>query len=83
MLEQTAKAMKPGYSRLLLHELIIPERGATEWEALMDMMMMAGYSTHERSEKQWHDLVSSAGLKVHKIYSTPATAESVIEIIKE
>lgn len=83
MLRKTAEAMKAGYSRLLIHEIVMPERNATQWETMMDILMMAGYSTLERTERQWRELIDAAGLKINKIYSGPLSAESVIEIVKE
>lgn len=75
--------MKAGYSRLLIHEIVMPERNATPWEVMMDVLMMAGYSTLERSEHQWRTLIASAGLSINRIYSNPLSAECIIEIMKD
>lgn len=83
ILEKTAEAMQSQYSRLLIHEIVMPEQDATPWEVMMDMLMMAGYSTLERSERQWRGLIESAGLKINAIYSDPLSAESIIEIVKD
>lgn len=82
ILERIGKAMD-GEARFLIHEIVMPEVGASEWESMMDVLMMAGYSTWERSERQWRELVGSVdGLKVVKIWSGELSAESIIEIVK-
>lgn len=40
--------------------------------------MMACVAATERSEKQWHELVGSAGLKIEKIWTNVPEAESII-----
>ncbi|KAI1086534.1 putative O-methyltransferase [Rostrohypoxylon terebratum] len=57
------KAMRPGYSKLIIHEMIIPERGASTFHAVYDMAMMAFNSGMERSEKQWEELLNKAGFE--------------------
>lgn len=83
MLEKTSEAMETGYSRLLIHEIVMPERDASTWEVMMDMLMMAGYSTLERTRQQWQTLISSAGLRINRIYQDPLSAESILEVLKE
>lgn len=58
--------MKPGYSKLLIHEMIIPEEGASVFHATSDMTMMVVNAGMERSRKQWEKLIEKAGLKVVK-----------------
>ncbi|KAF4635742.1 hypothetical protein G7Y89_g2347 [Cudoniella acicularis] len=61
-------AMKPGYSLLLLHEMIVPEKGATAFHALLDLNMMALNSGMERTGKQFTALLNKAGFEVIKIW---------------
>ncbi|KAI0011122.1 O-methyltransferase-domain-containing protein [Xylariaceae sp. FL0662B] len=68
ILEQVKKAMTPGYSKLLLHEMIIPETGASTFHAMLDMTMMAFNAGMERSQKQWEELLSRVGLEVIKFW---------------
>ncbi|KAI1073721.1 putative O-methyltransferase [Whalleya microplaca] len=68
ILEQVKKAMKPGYSKLLLHEMIIPELGASTFHAMLDMTMMAFNAGMERSQRQWEGLLSRAGLEAVKVW---------------
>ncbi|GIZ43637.1 hypothetical protein CKM354_000685400 [Cercospora kikuchii] len=65
ILARVREAMKPGYSRLLLFDRVVPER-ATDWDArtaALDINMMCNYASLERTEVQWRALVESAGLK--------------------
>ncbi|KAI0384612.1 putative O-methyltransferase [Hypomontagnella monticulosa] len=80
ILKQVSMAMKPGYSKLLLHEMIIPERGASTFHAMLDMTMMAFNSGMERSENQWRALLDKAGFVVLKVWP-PAQedADGIVE----
>ncbi|KAF3484260.1 uncharacterized protein GIQ15_03584 [Arthroderma uncinatum] len=64
ILEKVASAMTPGYSKLLLHEIIVLERGASQFQAQLDMTMMAFNGGMERTRQQWSTLLEKAGLKV-------------------
>ena len=74
------EAMKPGYSRLLINENVIPPERA-QWEATaLDIMMLTLLSSRERTEADWHHLVESlSGLKITKIYTAANGVESIIE----
>ena len=72
--------MKPGYSKLFVHELIVPERGASSWVVTQDFNMMTLCATMERTEQQWRQLLLNAGLRVVGIYSAKdGVAEGLIE----
>lgn len=68
ILSQVKAAMKPGYSKLLLHEMIIPEKGASTFHAMLDMTMMAFNAGMERTERQWRELLDTAGFDVLKVW---------------
>lgn len=83
ILNQVAGAMKPGYSKLLIHENIIPSKGA-DWEVTaLDMMMATMLSSKERTEKEWYALLETPelGLKISGIWKVDG-AECLIECIK-
>jgi demethylsterigmatocystin 6-O-methyltransferase len=80
ILTQFRKAMKPGYSKLFVHELIVPARGASTWVTTQDFNMMTLCATLERTEAQWKVILDEAGLKVVAVYPAPDEAsEGVIE----
>ncbi|PYI09277.1 o-methyltransferase [Aspergillus sclerotiicarbonarius CBS 121057] len=72
-------AMKPGYSKLLINENVIPSTNAY-WETTsLDIIMMADFASTERTETQWRALVESAGLRITKIWTVRRGVESLIE----
>lgn len=75
--------MTPGYSKILLNELVIPDIGCGVIAAQLDITMMACLASEERSEKQWQNIVDSVGLKIEKIWTDVPEAESIIELVLE
>ena len=71
--------MKPGYSKLLLNELVVPDTGAGIVLTELDLTMMCAHGAEERSEGQWRDMLDQAGLKVVKIWTSAQETESIIE----
>lgn len=79
ILANITAAMKPGYSKLLINENVVPNTDA-QWEATaLDMMMLTLLSSRERTRENWTDLLTSAGLKIAHIYTARNGAESLIE----
>ena len=82
ILTQIKKAMKPGYSRLLINESVIPERGA-EWEATyLDLYMMSMFGARERTVREWKVLIEEgAGMKVIGVWGggNKGGVEGVVE----
>lgn len=68
MLQNIRRAMIPGYSKLLIHELILPNTGAVEIQARFDMVMMTLNGGMERSRSQWIKLLESSGFCNIKIF---------------
>lgn len=71
--------MQPGYSKLLINELVVPDFGATSSITSMDWLMMALGAVKERTEKQWRTLLADAGFKVAGIWTYEQGTESLIE----
>ncbi|KXH50008.1 hypothetical protein CSIM01_07266 [Colletotrichum simmondsii] len=64
ILAPLAEAMKPGYSKLLIFEVVIPRTGPY-WEATAgDILMMTQLSALERTEDHWHQLIEESGLNL-------------------
>ena len=72
--------MRPGYSKLLIHEKVMPEADAP-WEATsFDILMMSFLSAKERTEKDWRELIESVpNLVVVSIWREQGGIESIIE----
>jgi len=80
ILTELQRAMKPGYSKLFVHELIVPEREASTWMVTQDFNMMTLCATMERTEQEWREMLSDAGLTVIGVYSDgDGVSEGVIE----
>lgn len=72
--------MKPGYSKLLINEIVMPEEGAY-WEATaLDMVMLTLFSSQERTLPLWRRLLEDkAGLKIARVWSWNRGVQSLIE----
>ncbi|KAH8428364.1 uncharacterized protein LDX57_006065 [Aspergillus melleus] len=79
ILQNLIPALKPGYSRVLLNEIVVSEEKPTLAATSMDLMMLAHFAVRERTEADWRAILEKAGLRVVKIYTYPGVAESVIE----
>lgn len=74
------QAMKPGYSKLIVNEWIVPASGASRFMTAQDMNMMAVLGGMERTEALHRDYLEKAGLKVtHIFHPNDAISEAVIE----
>ncbi|KAI1169709.1 S-adenosyl-L-methionine-dependent methyltransferase [Nemania sp. FL0916] len=71
-------AMSPA-SVLIIDEMIIPNTGANPRSTIQDLTMMATLAAAERTERQWDELLQSAGMSiVNKLCYNEITGESVI-----
>lgn len=74
-------AMTPGYSKILINELVIPDENAGTFMTRSDFTMMTLLSAMERSETQWRDLLGFVGLKVIEIWTAELESERIIECV--
>ncbi|KAF3061295.1 Demethylsterigmatocystin 6-O-methyltransferase [Daldinia childiae] len=80
ILKPVKEAMKPGYSKLILHDSIVPEQGASSYQGMLDLGMMAFNGGLERSERQWRELLEKAGFDIVKVWLPPQyDADGIIE----
>lgn len=63
-------ALIANYSKVLIHDLVIPAIGATPNHTAADMMMMNVNGSLERTEALWSSLLDKAGFKIVKIWSS-------------
>ncbi|KAI6087250.1 S-adenosyl-L-methionine-dependent methyltransferase [Hypoxylon rubiginosum] len=76
-------AMKPGYSRFLIHEHVVPPMGQDYEQTALDLIMMTNFGAKERSPAQWSELLEkNAGLKIVKIWTPINGIESVVECVR-
>lgn len=84
-LGNTVKAMKPGYSRLLINDQVLPDVGAELHPTMLDMAMMTYFHAMERTERQWRTLLGRLGVEIVKIWRLETGgSEAIIEtMLKE
>ena len=80
ILRALAASMKPGYSRLLIVENIIPETRVPVATAGLDMMVMLCCAALERTEKMWRELFEQAGLKLKQAWRRP-DGDGLMEVV--
>ena len=83
LLGQTVKAMKPGYSRLLIEDFVLDESDVHHRPAASDVLLMLVLTGIERTHRQWMDLLESVSLEVVKIWPGKRGHQSVIEAIRK
>ncbi|KAI9848795.1 MAG: hypothetical protein M1838_000376 [Thelocarpon superellum] len=81
ILSQLVPAMTKGYSKILIHENVVPDEGAHWGMTSLDLLMMGVASARERPARQWHELVASVGLKISGIWTKDSACESLIECV--
>jgi hypothetical protein len=77
--ESIKGAMKKGYSKILLYEVVMPPKEATSMACTMDMSLLSMNSGMERTEEHWRNMINGVGLKVVRIDRHKGSVESVIE----
>lgn len=83
ILRNTAAAMEPSYSKIILNEYILPAQDCPQSASWADMHMMGGLAALERSEKQWRELVRGTGLTVVRFWFPDGSIDGVIELMLE
>ncbi|KAI1262685.1 sterigmatocystin 8-O-methyltransferase [Xylariaceae sp. FL1019] len=85
ILSKVKAAMKPGYSKLYIHEIVVPDTQAPAFVAMLDMTMMCFNGGMERTARQWTELLERVGLEVVKIWTPPEDgADGIVEaMVKE
>ncbi|KAF1850462.1 S-adenosyl-L-methionine-dependent methyltransferase [Cucurbitaria berberidis CBS 394.84] len=79
ILRNIIPAMTPGYSKLLIKELLIPDRNAPSAFTAMDVNVIQSLSGQERTESQFRNLLESVGFKIEGIWGHQNALDVVIE----
>ncbi|PHH84903.1 hypothetical protein CDD83_1195 [Cordyceps sp. RAO-2017] len=83
ILDRIAGAMAAD-SRILVDEVVLPDRGAPCQAAMADLAMMVAMGGKERTEQQWRALAESSGLRVDEIHTYMAsTCTSVVVLARK
>jgi demethylsterigmatocystin 6-O-methyltransferase len=83
ILQNTAAALGPD-SVILIDDMVLPNIGVHFHATQMDITMMTGLASVERTQEKWYELVEQkAGLKINQIYTyTASLRDSIIEVVK-
>jgi hypothetical protein len=79
ILTRVHTAMTPGYSKLLIHDLILPDDHPNALQCMYDMAMLSFNGGKERSRSQWTRLLEKAGFEVVKLWVDDENADGIIE----
>ncbi len=79
ILEQLKPAIKAGYSKVLINEIIVPSRNAVWPITSMDQLVFVLGAMRERTEADWEKILQRAGFEIVHIYSYEMGSESLIE----
>ena len=80
ILSALREVMIPGYSKILIVNMILPDENVSLRAGEMDMVMLFLHSGSQRSAQEWRDLVKSAGLEVVKLWYPPGDGDGVVEV---
>jgi hypothetical protein len=78
ILRNVKEAVKPGYSKLYIHEIMVPDTKASTYVAMLDMTMICFSAGMERTARQWKELLKKVGLTVLKVWPHPEEGASGI-----
>jgi len=78
ILQNTIWAMDPEHSRIVIADLVLPERNVSPQQAILDLNMMI-LGAMERTEDQWKSLLESVGLKLVKIWRSKDGVQAALE----
>lgn len=79
ILEHVRRACTPGYSGILVHTVVLPERGVGRTDAANDLCMWT-VCGKERTETEWGVLFGKAGLRIERIVMPDAGFLGYIEV---
>lgn len=74
--------MTPGYSKLIIHEAILPAEHCSWQMAAFDVIMMTTFSGSHRSESAWRSLLTSIGLQDIRFSYPPGMGDGFIEAMR-
>jgi hypothetical protein len=79
ILQHIRNAMLPGYSKLLVNDVLMPTHRASRRDTSVNLHMMAKLGARERTGDALSALVERLGLRVRKIWSSDSSETSILE----
>jgi demethylsterigmatocystin 6-O-methyltransferase len=80
ILKNTISALGPD-SVILIDDRVLPNVGVHWYATVIDMTMMAGLASQERTVEQWSTLMQKAGLKIQNQYTYTSNYNSIMECV--
>lgn len=81
ILENQKSAMRPGYSRLLIHDHVVGRALDHPHATAYDLTMMGMVAGKERTEGDWQDLVARAGMRVESVWRSEGAVQGILEVV--
>lgn len=75
--------MTPGYTKMLIHDIVVPPTKAPPYTTGIDLTMMALFGARERTQADWVALLKAADLKLEKVWSGEGYNECLLEVVRE
>jgi murein endopeptidase len=80
ILRHIRDAMTPGYSKLLIHDMIMPRSGSTRLQTSVDMQIWVMTSARVRTEEEFEHIFAKAGLGIVRIDKNHLSVTSIVEL---
>lgn len=80
---QILRQIKPAMtakSKILINELVLPDRGAHWLTTALDLGVMTCLASRERTEEEFRELFASVGLEMVGVWKHPEGYDSVLEV---
>ena len=73
------EAMIPGYSQLIIANIVVPEENVSLRTSGLDIAMLYLHSGSQRSESEWRQLLEGAGFNVVKVWHPPGDGDGILQ----
>lgn len=73
-------AMERGYSKIIINDFVVPDRGAHWVQTSLDLELMLGLAARHRTLAEHTAVIEGAGLRVVQIFRHPQSFDSLIEV---
>jgi hypothetical protein len=71
--------MLPGYSKLLVGNIILPDENVPLRQSGLDLAMLCMHSGSQRGEAEWRALLGEAGFVVREVWKPDGDGDGIIE----
>ena len=70
-------------SRIIVDEMVIPDKGAHSYATIMDLAMMIMFGSLERTKEEFVEIFQRAGLILNRDFLyNPNQADTVMELVQ-